>query len=74
MGLLELVDEYGEKEYAIVRETMPDGPSRYLVCGYRLDDDDVQRPDVRYPVDDWSTEAEAWAFCCGMSRGASENM
>lgn len=69
---LELVDEYGEKEWAIVKASPLDGSAPYyLVCGYRLDDDDVQRPDVRSPEDSWPTQGEAWAFACGYSRGSS---
>jgi hypothetical protein len=71
---LELVDEYGEKEWAIVKASPMDGSAPYhLVCGYRLDDDDVQRPDVRYPEDSWPTQDEAWAFVCGYSRGSWDN-
>jgi hypothetical protein len=71
---LELVDEYDEKEWAIVKASPMDGSAPYyLVCGYRLDDDDVQRPDVRFPLDSWLTQDEAWAFACGYSRGSWDN-
>ena len=78
MGAFELVETYGDREYAIVRETKVLGddmtvPERYLVCGYRLDDDDVRRPDTRYYIADWPTQAEAWAFVCGYEQGVTDN-
>lgn len=70
MSAYEVVCEAADYEFAVVRA----GEAHFLVCGYQLDDDEVQRPDVRYPLSEWPTAAEAWAFGCGYQQGSWDNM